>query len=188
MPSPMAPTPRIKQTLSADKVSHAIKEMTSYLTARFDFSASIALVGIQSRGVILANRIAHEIKKSKGVDVSVGAIDITLYRDDFSTAGVNPVIGETHLDFDIDGRRIILIDDVLFTGRTIRAALDNLMDFGRPQSINLVVLIDRGHRELPIQAEFAPIKLVTERKDSVNLHMEEIDGRDDIVVCEAVLE
>jgi pyrimidine operon attenuation protein/uracil phosphoribosyltransferase len=118
--------------------------------------------------------------------VPTGALDITLYRDDFSTAGIHPVIGETHLDFDIDNKQIILIDDVLFTGRTIRAAIDQLMDYGRPKSIHLLVLIDRGHRELPIAAEFAAITLPTSRFESVNLRLDEVDQKDEIVVCDPV--
>jgi pyrimidine operon attenuation protein/uracil phosphoribosyltransferase len=183
----MKATPRIKQVIGADKVGRAVKDLVSYATSHFDFSSGeTAIVGIQSRGVVLANRIAFAAKKEKDLDVPTGALDITLYRDDFSTAGIHPVIGETHLDFDIDNKRIILIDDVLFTGRTIRAAIDQLMDFGRPKSIHLLVLIDRGHRELPIAADFAAMKLETNRFESVNLHLEEVDQKDEIVVCDPV--
>jgi len=183
----MKSAPRIKQIIVADKVARAVKDLTSYALSTFDFSSDeTAIVGIQSRGVVLANRIAFAIRREKNIDVPTGALDITLYRDDFSTKGVHPVIGETHLDFDIDNKKIILIDDVLFTGRTIRAAIDQLMDFGRPKSIHLLVLIDRGHRELPIAAEFAAIKLSTDRFESVNLHLEEMDEKDEIIVCDPV--
>jgi pyrimidine operon attenuation protein/uracil phosphoribosyltransferase len=178
-------TPRIKQTIAADKVGRALKDLTGYIATSFDLaSGNVALVGIQSRGVIVTNRVAYALKKEKNLDVPVGALDITLYRDDFSTKGIHPVIGETHLDFDIDNKQIVLIDDVLFTGRTVRAAVDQLMDFGRPKSVHLVVLIDRGHRELPIAPEFAAIKISTAREESVNLHMDEVDGKDEIIVCD----
>lgn len=183
----MKSAPRIKQVIASDLVGRAIKDLTKYALAHFDFSdEDIAIVGIQSRGVVLANRLAFNIKREKNIDVATGAIDITLYRDDFSTKGIHTVIGETHLDFDIDNKTIVLVDDVLFTGRTIRAALDQLMDYGRPKSIHLLVLVDRGHRELPIAPEFAALKLETDRFESVNLHLEEIDDKDEIVVCDPV--
>jgi pyrimidine operon attenuation protein/uracil phosphoribosyltransferase len=183
----MKSAPRIKQTIGADKVARAMKDLTSYALAHFDFSdEDTAIIGIQSRGVVIANRLAFNIKREKNIDAATGAIDITLYRDDFSTKGIHPEIGETHLDFDIDNKKIVLIDDVLFTGRTIRAAIDQLMDYGRPKSIHLLVLIDRGHRELPIQPEFAALKMETERFESVNLRLEEIDEKDEIVVCDPV--
>jgi pyrimidine operon attenuation protein/uracil phosphoribosyltransferase len=183
----MKAAPRIKQVIAADKVGRAVKDLASYALGKFDFSNDeTAIVGIQSRGVVLANRLAFAVKKEKGVDVPTGALDITLYRDDFSTAGIHPVVGETHLDFDIDNKQIIMVDDVLFTGRTIRAAIDQLMDFGRPKSIHLLVLIDRGHREMPIAAEFSAITLPTSRFESVNLRLEEVDQKDEIVVCDPV--
>jgi pyrimidine operon attenuation protein/uracil phosphoribosyltransferase len=186
MPKNSNLTPNIREILPASKVSLALSELTANLMKEFDFSKSdVALIGIQSRGVILANRIAHTLK-THHLSVPVGALDITLYRDDFSTAGINPVIGETHLDFDINGKQIVLVDDVLFTGRTVRAAMDQLIDFGRPKSITLFVLVDRGHRELPIAAHFAPIKITTKRTESVNLHLEELDGKDEIVVYDPV--
>ena len=176
---------RIRETISTQKVEFAIDELIRYVTAHFDFTKEDAvLVGIQTRGALLAKRIAKAIKKEKNADIPVGALDITLYRDDLSTSGIQPIVGETQLDFDLDNKQIVLIDDVLFTGRTIRAALDELMDFGRPKKISLAVLIDRGHRELPIEPEFSAIKIQTKRSESVNLHLLESDGKEEIVIGE----
>lgn len=180
-------TPKVKQTLSGEKVKEAFEALTQYLSKTFDFNAAdIALVGIQTRGATIAKRIAETLQAAKGVRVPFGALDITLYRDDFSTSGIQPIVKETQLNFDIDNKRIILIDDVLFTGRTIRAALDELMDFGRPQSITLAVLVDRGHRELPIHPDFSAITLSTKRHESVNLHLKETDNSEEIVICEPI--
>lgn len=178
-------SPQIRLTISAEEVARAFRELNSYLLKKFNFSQQdIALVGIQTRGVVMAERLAKTIKNETGIEVPVGALDITLYRDDLNISGIQPIVGETKLDFDIDKKTIILIDDVLFTGRTIRAAIDELIDFGRPQRISLLVLVDRGHRELPIEPEFAPIKLQTKRSESVNLHLQEIDKKENIVVSE----
>lgn len=180
---------RIRETIPARQVREAFDVLAKHILNNFDFSRDdIALVGIQTRGVAIAKRIAEAIKKEKGLDVSVGALDITLYRDDLSTSGIQPIVGETQLDFDIDNKEIILIDDVLFTGRTIRAALDEIIDFGRPRKIALTVLIDRGHRELPIEAQFSALKIHTKRSESVNLLLQETDGKEEIVIGEPVPE
>jgi len=133
---------------------------------------------------LLAKRIAAELARTKNVSLPVGEIDITLYRDDFGTAGVQPIVGETNLDFDVAGKHLILIDDVLFTGRTIRAALDELMDYGRPERVSLVVLVDRGHRELPIEPKFSAIQVATKRSESVVLLLEESDDQDELIIGE----
>ena len=178
---------RIRETINASKINDAIQALTNHITTNFSNpKEEIALVGVQTRGVIIAHRIAELLKKEKQLDIPVGAIDITLYRDDVATSGIQPIVGETVLDFGVDDKRIILIDDVLFTGRTVRAALDELMDFGRPQSISLLVLVDRGHRELPIEAAFAAIKIATKRSESVNLLLNESDGKEEIVVGEPI--
>jgi pyrimidine operon attenuation protein/uracil phosphoribosyltransferase len=144
----------------------------------------IALVGIRTRGVPIARRLAQAIKEINGHEVPTGALDITLYRDDLMrhAVGPQPVVRRTEIPFSIDGKRILLVDDVLYTGRTIRAALDALIDFGRPQSIQLVVLVDRGHRELPIKADYVGKNLPTAASESVQVHLTEIDGRDEVEV------
>lgn len=177
---------KVRETISAAKVSEALQSIVRHILDAYKVTDDVAILGIQTRGAVLANRVAQAIKKEKGVDIPMGALDITLYRDDFSTSGIQPIVGETHINFDIDDKRIILIDDVLFTGRTIRAALDEIIDFGRPKSISLVVLVDRGHRELPIEAQFAPIKMATKRSEIVNLSLMETDGKEEIVAGEPI--
>ena len=148
--------------------------------------AEVALVGIRTRGVPLARRIAKSIHDIAGHDTPTGALDITLYRDDISgnssAAGKQPVIHKTEIDFSIDGKLILLVDDVLYTGRTIRAALDALIDFGRPREIQLIVLIDRGHRELPIKADYVGKNVPTSATQNVQVHLMEIDGRDEVEI------
>ncbi|MBV9080265.1 MAG: bifunctional pyr operon transcriptional regulator/uracil phosphoribosyltransferase PyrR [Elusimicrobia bacterium] len=178
---------RIRETIPGEKVREGIDALVDGLLERFDFRGDdVAIVGIQTRGAAIANRVAEKIRARTTSDVPVGAVDITLYRDDLSTSGMQPVVGETHLNFDLDDKRIILIDDVLFTGRTVRAAIDEIMDFGRPRSITLAVLIDRGHRELPIAADVAPIRIQTKRAESVILRLQETDKKEEIVICETM--
>jgi pyrimidine operon attenuation protein / uracil phosphoribosyltransferase len=146
----------------------------------------LAFVGIRTRGVPLAQRLARAIRDITQVDVPVGSLDITLYRDDLMrhTVGPQPLVRLTDIPFSIDDRKILLVDDVLFTGRTIRAALDALIDFGRPRAIQLVVMVDRGHRELPIKADYVGKNLPTSLTQSVRVRLEEIDGRDEVVLEE----
>jgi len=148
---------------------------------------NLALVGIRTRGVPIAKRLAHVIFEINQRQIPAGALDITLYRDDLMrhTVGPQPVIRRTEIPFSIDEKRILLVDDVLYTGRTIRAALDALIDFGRPQSIQLVVLVDRGHRELPIKADYVGKNLPTSLAQSVQVHLQEIDGRDEVEIQES---
>ncbi|MEO8359774.1 MAG: bifunctional pyr operon transcriptional regulator/uracil phosphoribosyltransferase PyrR [Vicinamibacteria bacterium] len=168
--------------LSATQLTTAIKTMAAKMMADQKDVASLAIVGIQSRGVPLAARLAAAIKAKTGKKVDVGSLDITLYRDDLSTIGTRPVLKSTNISFSIDGRAVVLVDDVLFTGRTIRAALDELVDFGRPSRIALAVLIDRGHRELPIQADYVGKVIKTTRSDMVDVRLAEIDGKDEVVL------
>lgn len=177
---------RVRETINASKVKDALGQMVRHVADKLNAAEDTAIVGIQTRGAVLADRIAQALKKEKGLNLPVGALDITLYRDDLATGGIQPIVGETHLDFDIDDKRIILVDDVLFTGRTVRAALDEIIDFGRPKSISLVVLVDRGHRELPIEAHFSAIKIATKRNEAVNLFLQETDGKEEIVVGEPI--
>jgi pyrimidine operon attenuation protein/uracil phosphoribosyltransferase len=146
----------------------------------------IILVGIRKRGVPLAERIARAIEKFEGVSVPVGALDITLYRDDIQMISPNPVVGKTEINEDINDRVIVLVDDVLFTGRTVRAALDELVDFGRPQAIQLAVLIDRGHREYPIRADFVGKNVPTSSNETVVVLLEETDGEETVILCDVV--
>ncbi len=143
--------------------------------------SAAALVGIRRRGVPLAERIAKVLQEKQGQSLPLGTLDITFYRDDLSHVAQQPVVGVTELPFDVTDRKIYLVDDVLYTGRTIRAAMDSLMEFGRPSAIRLVVLVDRGHRELPIQSDIVGVTLESEPHDNVEVKLTEIDGIDGIV-------
>jgi pyrimidine operon attenuation protein/uracil phosphoribosyltransferase len=147
----------------------------------------LALVGIRTRGVPIARRLAKSLREINGDDVPTGALDITLYRDDLmrNAVGPQPLVRRTEIPFSIDDRKILLVDDVLYTGRTIRAALDALIDFGRPRAIQLIVLVDRGHRELPIKADYVGKNLPTSLKQSVQVRLQEIDGVDEVALEEA---
>jgi len=142
----------------------------------------LALVGIRSRGVPLAQRLARVIGAATGTEPAVGALDIALYRDDFTSLAAQPITKGTDIVFSIDGRTVVLVDDVLFTGRTVRAALDQLIDFGRPSRIELAVLVDRGHRELPIRADYVGRALATSRDEAVQVLVQEEDGRDQVLL------
>lgn len=144
----------------------------------------IVLIGIQRRGVPLARRIAEKIKTVEGKEVAVGILDITLYRDDLSLLAEHPVINGTQIDFPITGKKVILVDDVLFTGRTVRAAIDAIMDIGRPQMIQLAIMIDRGHRELPIRADYVGKNVPTSRNEIVHVKVEEIDHVNAVTISE----
>jgi len=144
----------------------------------------IALIGIRCRGVPLAERLAKELGKLGGENVPLGILDITLYRDDLSLIASQPIVKETKLPFGIDDKVLILVDDVLFTGRTVRSALDALIDFGRPQGIRLAVLIDRGNRELPIQADYIGKKISTSFNEMVKVELKEVDGKDEVSLWE----
>ncbi len=144
--------------------------------------SNLAIVGIRCRGDILAQRLAEEIRKTSGLAIPLGFLDINLYRDDFTSVGPEPLVRETKIDFDITGKNVILVDDVLFTGRTIRAAMDALMDFGRPASIRLAVLIDRDGRELPIQPDYAVEKMAVGSNEIVEVKLKELDGKEGIMI------
>ncbi|MBI4574989.1 MAG: bifunctional pyr operon transcriptional regulator/uracil phosphoribosyltransferase PyrR [Planctomycetes bacterium] len=136
------------------------------------------LVGVRRRGVPLAERLRRLLEARDGRERPVGALDITLYRDDFAREGLQPEVGATDIAFDLTDRRVVLVDDVLYTGRTVRAALTQLADFGRPYRVELAVLVDRGHRELPIQADHVGLRVTTDREDRVEVRLEEVDGQD----------
>jgi pyrimidine operon attenuation protein / uracil phosphoribosyltransferase len=170
--------------MDADRMARALTRMSHEILERNRGLDEIALVGIRTRGVPLARRISRSLHEINGDDVPTGALDITLYRDDLMRhpVGPQPLVRRTEIPFSIDDRKILLVDDVLYTGRTIRAALDALIDFGRPQAIQLVVLVDRGHRELPIKADYVGKNLPTSLKQSVQVHLQEIDGKDEVLI------
>jgi pyrimidine operon attenuation protein/uracil phosphoribosyltransferase len=143
---------------------------------------NVVLIGIRTGGVFLADRIAQKIETLDGMNISRGDLDITLYRDDWTRIGHQPVVQKTELPFSLDGKQVILVDDVLFTGRTVRAAMDALIDFGRPARIELAVLVDRGHRELPIEANYVGKHIETIRDTMVNVYLKEKTGRDEVAV------
>ena len=168
------------------RINRALARLASEIVEDNHGTEGLYLVGIQRRGVPLANRIADKIKDLEGARPPVGILDITLYRDDLTTVGANPIINRTDLPAGVEGQKIILVDDVLYTGRTIRAALDQLMDFGRPCRVQLAVLVDRGkeHRELPIQADFAGKTVPTKRSEIIKVLLEEFDGEEGVAIVE----
>ncbi len=174
------------QVMDADRMSRALTRISHEILERNRSTDDLALVGIRTRGVPLARRLAANLKQITGADVATGTLDITLYRDDLmrQPVGPQPVVRSTEIPFSIDDRRILLVDDVLYTGRTIRAALDALIDFGRPKSIQLIVLVDRGHRELPIKADYVGKNFPTSSKQSVQVKLQEIDGADEVLINE----
>ncbi len=169
-----------RQIMTADEIRRATVRISHEIVEKQAGTAGLALVGIQRRGVPLARRIADAIEEHEGVRLPVGALDITFYRDDLSLVAQQPVVKGTDLPFDLNGATVVLVDDVLYTGRTIRAAMDALVDFGRPQAIRLAVLIDRGHRELPIRADHVGKNVPTSREEIVKVHLLETDGQDGV--------
>jgi pyrimidine operon attenuation protein/uracil phosphoribosyltransferase len=172
------------QVMDADRMNRALTRIAHEILERNRGTNDIALVGIRTRGVPLARRIARSLSQINGDEVATGSLDITLYRDDLMrhAVGPQPVLRRTDIPFSIDERRILLVDDVLYTGRTIRAALDALIDFGRPLAIQLIVLVDRGHRELPIKADYVGKNFPTSAKQSVQVRLQEVDGIDEVLI------
>jgi pyrimidine operon attenuation protein/uracil phosphoribosyltransferase len=168
-----------KQILSTDDVRRAITRIAHEIAERNGGVAETLLVGIRRRGVPLAERISATLAEIEGVRVPIGTLDITLYRDDLELRGPAPVVGATRMPIDITGHTLILVDDVLYTGRTVRAALDALADLGRPARIQLAVLIDRGHRELPIRADFIGKNVPTSSEERIEVRLREVDREDD---------
>jgi pyrimidine operon attenuation protein/uracil phosphoribosyltransferase len=168
--------------MDATEINRKLRRIANEIVERNEGVDNIILVGIRRRGVPLAERLAKLIKEIEGKDVPVEIIDITLYRDDLSTLGSSPVVGSTEIDIPIDEKIVVLVDDVLFTGRTIRAAMDSLMDFGRPSKIQLAVLVDRGHRDLPIKADYVGKNIPTSLSENINVNLKEIDGRNGVVL------
>ena len=170
--------------MDGDRMARSLARIAHEIVERNRGIEQLAFVGVRTRGVPIARRIAKAIREINGYEIPTGALDITLYRDDLMrhAVGPQPVVRRTEIPFSIDDKRILLVDDVLYTGRTIRAALDALIDFGRPKSIQLVVLVDRGHRELPIKADYVGKNLPTSPSQSVQVHLTEIDGRDEVEI------
>jgi pyrimidine operon attenuation protein / uracil phosphoribosyltransferase len=172
--------------MSASEIERTLVRLAHEIVEKNDGSANLGLVGIKRRGVPLATRLGKMIEGIEKHPVDVGVLDISFYRDDLSTAGPRPVVTKGDLGFDVTGRDIVLMDDVLYTGRTIRAALDALFDHGRPKSVQLLVLIDRGHRELPIQATFTGRTVPTSRREIIEVKLNEVDGQEQVLLVEVV--
>jgi len=168
--------------MEPDDVRRALTRIAHEVLERDKGVSDVVLVGIADRGDDLARRLAHEIRRIEGAETPVGVLDITFYRDDIGMRAEAPEVHETRIPFDVSGKTVVLVDDVLYTGRTIRSAMDALMDLGRPRKIQLAVLVDRGHRELPIRADFVGKNVPTSRADDVRVMIDEVDGQDGVVV------
>ena len=185
--TPAAPTIRLREKgrlMSASEIERTLVRLAHEIAEKNEGTANIGLVGIKRRGVPLAERLAVLLEKIEKHPVDTGVLDISFYRDDLSTSGPRPVVHAGKIGFDVTGRDIILLDDVLYTGRTIRAALDALFDQGRPKSVQLLVLIDRGHRELPIQATFTGRSVPTSSREIIEVKLNEVDGQDQVLLVE----
>src|ERR671911_237796 len=168
--------------MDADRIARTLTRIAHEIVERNKGVDDLALVGVRTRGVHLARRLARTLKEITGDSVPTGALDITLYRDDLMrhAVGPQPLVRRTEIPFSIDDQKVVLVDDVLYTGRTTRAALDALIDFGRPKGIQLIVLVDRGHRELPIKADYVGKNLPTSHEESVQVRLQETDNRDEV--------
>jgi pyrimidine operon attenuation protein/uracil phosphoribosyltransferase len=174
------------KVMDARKMKRAFIRIATEITERNRDLNNLVIIGIRTRGVYVAKRIAKHIKDLEDIEIPIGVLDITLYRDDFSDIEAQHVVKTTEINFSIKNKDILLVDDVLFTGRTIRAAMDSLMDLGRPKTIQLLVYIDRGHRELPIRADYVGKFLPTSRKEVIQVRMKEIDGTEEVLITEPV--
>lgn len=168
--------------LDSEALNRSLMRIAHEILEKNKGTAELCLIGIRNRGVYLAQRLAQCIKNIENQDVPVGALDITLYRDDLTLIAQQPVVHKTEIDFDISDKNVILVDDVLYTGRTIRAALDALIDFGRPKVIQLAVLVDRGHRELPVRADYVGKNIPTAKNETVEVRLKDTDGKDEVVI------
>jgi pyrimidine operon attenuation protein/uracil phosphoribosyltransferase len=170
--------------MDSERMSRSLTRIAHEILERNRGVGDLALVGVRTRGVPIARRLAAILREITGTEVPTGALDITLYRDDLmkTAVGPQPIVRKTEIPFSIDGRHIVLVDDVLYTGRTVRAALDALIDFGRPSTIQLVVLVDRGHRELPVKADYVGKNVPTSRRETIHVRLAEIDGRDEVTL------
>jgi len=174
------------QILDGEQIRRALTRIAHEIIERNRGTDKLMLVGIRTRGVPLANRLASLIKEIEGTELPVGELDISLYRDDLSPVTEQPVLNKTDISQSVVGQKVVLVDDVLFTGRTARAALDAVIDLGRPQRIQLAVLIDRGHRELPIRADYVGKNLPTSRREVIEVRLKEVDGEEQVVILENI--
>lgn len=172
------------EVMDASQMQRAITRIAHEILEANRGISDVRLVGVRTRGVPIAQRLAAKIEEIEGTDVPVGTLDITLYRDDLTTVANQPVVRRTEMPFPIDGRTVVLVDDVLYTGRTVRAALDALVDLGRPKRIQLAVMIDRGHRELPIRADYVGKNVPTSQSEVIQVKLSEIDGEDRVLILE----
>jgi len=176
-----------RQLLSAEEIGRTLQRLAHEIVEKSGGTASLALIGVRRRGVPLAERLAKSIGDFAHAKIPVGTLDITLYRDDLSTIGPHPVVQSTEIEFPVDDRDLVIVDDVLYTGRTVRAAINGLFDLGRPQRVRLCVLVDRGHRELPIEASFVGRTVQTTDTELVEVRMKETDEEDRVVLVERAL-
>jgi pyrimidine operon attenuation protein/uracil phosphoribosyltransferase len=172
----------MKKIMEESDIRRALVRIVHEIIERNKGIKNLALIGIKRRGDFIARRIAEKIKASEGYNLPIGALDITLYRDDLQLVSETPIIEGTDINYDVNKKTVVLVDDVLYTGRTIRAAIEELLDFGRPRAIQLAVLIDRGNRELPIQADFVGKKVPAARDEIVDVHIKELDGEDCVLL------
>ncbi|MDD5773852.1 MAG: bifunctional pyr operon transcriptional regulator/uracil phosphoribosyltransferase PyrR [bacterium] len=170
------------QVIDAEILNRTINRMAHEILERNKDTGNLVIVGIQTRGYYFAQRLSQKIKEIIGQDLPLGALDITLYRDDTSSGIKNPIVKKTDISFDIQDKKVILVDEVIFTGRTIRAALDALIDFGRPRGIQLAVMVDRGHRELPIKPDYVGKNVPTSLEEKIIVRFAELDGKDEIII------
>ncbi len=185
--NPTSTKPQIREKgrlMSASEIERTLVRLAHQIVEKHEGAANLGLIGIKRRGVPLAQRIAKIIEGIEKQPVQTGVLDISFYRDDLTTSGPKPTVEKGEIGFDIEGRDVILLDDVLYTGRTIRAALDALFDHGRPKSVRLLVLIDRGHRELPIEAQFIGRTVPTSSKEIIEVKLREVDGNDQVLLVE----
>jgi len=175
-----------RQLLSAEEIDRTVQRLAHEIVEKSGGAKNLALIGVRRRGVPLSERLAKAMRGFAKVDVPVGTLDITLYRDDLSTVALHPVVQSTQIEFPVDDRDLVIVDDVLYTGRTIRAAMNGLFDLGRPKRIRLCVLIDRGHRELPVEATFIGRTVETSDTEIVEVRLQEIDGEERVLLVDRV--
>jgi len=171
---------RRTRVLDAPRLNKMIESLANRIQRQLKDTEQVALIGIKTRGEFLAKRIGRHL--AKNMQVEIGTLDITLYRDDLNVFQEDLKIGESHIDFDLNGKIVVIVDDVLFSGRTVRAAIDQILDLGRPRVVRLAILLDRGHRELPIRPDFCGMKIRTEKTDRVEVRLKEKDGKDEAFV------